>query len=49
VPNPLERIKELLAQRAEAYAQAHYTIETDFLTPEQVADCILQLCHTAHS
>jgi shikimate kinase len=43
--NPLERIKTLLAKRSQAYAQAHHTIETDTLTPEQVADCILRLCH----
>lgn len=39
-------IKSLLAQRAEAYAQAHHTIETDQLTPEQVAGRILELCST---
>jgi shikimate kinase len=43
--NPLERIKALLAQRSQMYAQAHHAIETDDLTPEQVADCILRLCH----
>ena len=43
--NPLERIKTLLAQRSPAYTQAHHTIETDDLTPGQVADCILRLCH----
>lgn len=43
--NPLERIKALLSQRAEAYAQAHHTIETDFLTPEQVAESILRLTY----
>ena len=42
--NPLERIKALLAQRAEAYAQAHHTIETDLLAPEQVAEAILSRC-----
>jgi 3-dehydroquinate synthase len=41
--DPLGRIKSLLAQRAEAYAQAHYTIETDLLTPEEVAQRILGL------
>ena len=41
--DPMERIKTLLAQRGEAYAQAHYTIETDHLTPDQVADRILEL------
>jgi len=42
--NPLLRIKELLAQRAESYALALYTVETDELTPEQVAQRILELC-----
>ncbi len=42
-PDPLQRIKDLLAQRAEAYAQAHHTIETDELTPEQVAERIVEL------
>jgi shikimate kinase len=42
--NPRERIKTLLAQRAEAYSQAHYIVQTDSLTPEQVAERILQLC-----
>jgi very-short-patch-repair endonuclease len=42
--NSLERIQALLAQRAEAYAQAHHTIETDLLNPEQVASSILKLC-----
>ncbi len=41
---PLERIKELLAQRAEAYSQAHHTIETDQLTADQVAEAILEIC-----
>ena len=41
--NTLERIKTLLAQRSEAYAQAHHTIETDSLTPEEVAQRIVLL------
>ena len=36
--NPLERIRELLAQRAPAYNQAHHRIDTDALAPEQVAE-----------
>jgi shikimate kinase len=40
----LDRIKTLLAQRAEIYAQAHHTIETDHLAPEQTAQRILELC-----
>ena len=42
-PDPLQRIKDLLAQRAGAYAQAHHTIETDELTPEQVAERVVEL------
>lgn len=41
--NPLERIRELLAQRAAAYAQAHYQIATDEGNPEQTAEEILEL------
>lgn len=43
--NPLERIKILLEQRAGSYAQAHHIIETDSLTPEEVAHHILGLWH----
>ena len=42
--NPLERIESLLVQRADAYSQAHHTIETDSLTPQQVAERILDMC-----
>lgn len=42
--DPLASIKALLAQRAEAYAQAHYTVETDGLTPKQVAHKVYDLC-----
>ena len=42
--DPLGRIKALLEQRAGAYAQAHYVIQTDALTPEEVADRVLELC-----
>ncbi|MCY4365087.1 MAG: shikimate kinase [Chloroflexi bacterium] len=39
--DPLGRIRELLAQRAEAYGQAHHRIDTDELTPEEVAGRVL--------
>jgi shikimate kinase len=39
--DPLGRIQELLAQRADAYGQAHYRIDTDALTPEEVAKGVL--------
>ena len=42
--NPRRNIEELLAQRAEHYAQAHHTIDTDTLTPEETAERILELC-----
>ena len=42
--DPLERIRELLAQRAPAYSQAHHSIETDQLSTDQVAQTILRIC-----
>ena len=42
--NPLDRIESLLSQRADAYSRAHHTIETDSLTPQQVAERILEMC-----
>ena len=42
--HPLERIRQLLAQRAPAYAQAHHTIPTDALTPAAVAGRIADIC-----
>ena len=41
--DPLARIKTLLRQRAGGYAKAHYTLETDDLTPQQVAEQVLVL------
>ena len=46
---PMERIRSLLAQRSSAYAQAHHAVETDSLTPEQVAQGILGLCQQENS
>ena len=42
-PDPLGRIRELLAERAEAYGQAHHCIETDTLTPEGVAERVVRI------
>ena len=42
-PDPLGRIRELLAQRAEDYGQAHYCIDTDELTAEEVAGLVIEL------
>ena len=44
--DPLGRIRELLAQRADAYGQAHHVIDTDDLTAEEVAGRILNLLPT---
>ena len=41
--DPLERIRELLNERAPAYAQAHHAVATDDRTPEQVADEVLRI------
>ena len=41
--DPLERIRELLEERAEAYAHAHHAVATDDRTPEQVADEVLRI------
>ena len=42
--DPLARIKTLLSRRAGAYAKAHHNVETDDLTPQQVAEQVLELC-----
>ena len=42
--NQLERIESLMAQRAYAYAEAHYTVQSDDLTVDQVAERILEIC-----
>ncbi len=43
--DPLERIRQLLDQRAAAYAHAHHTVSTDNRTPKQVAQAILGIYH----
>jgi shikimate kinase len=43
-PDPLARIRTLLAQRQAVYAEADVTIPTDDRTPEQVAAEILRWC-----
>lgn len=43
VADPAGRIRELLAERAEAYSQADYHVDTTDLTPEEVAERILTL------
>ncbi|PKB71744.1 MAG: hypothetical protein BZY87_03795 [SAR202 cluster bacterium Io17-Chloro-G6] len=45
--HPLDRIRELLAQRSPAYSQAHHTIETDDMSTGQVADAIMKICGPA--
>ena len=44
--DPLDRIRQLLSERAAAYDLAHYSIPTDDRTPEQVADEILRIFST---
>lgn len=41
--DPLGRIRELLAERADAYAQAHHVIDTDELTAAEVGEKILEI------
>lgn len=45
--DPLERIRQLLEERAEAYGYAHYAVPTDDRTPEQVAESILEIYETS--
>ena len=40
-PNPLEKIRRLLADRAEAYARADITIDTSRLDPDAVVEATL--------
>jgi shikimate kinase len=42
--DPVDRIQELLAERQEAYSQAHHTIQTDKMTPREIANLILLTC-----
>ncbi len=43
VDNPQEKIKQLLEERAPYYAQAHYSIDTDNLSPEEIANRIISI------
>lgn len=45
--DPLQRITELLADRMPAYTQAHHEVETDGLSPEEVAQAIIKICGPA--
>jgi shikimate kinase len=42
VPNPIEKIEDLLKTRAPYYGQADFTIDTSDLTLEQVVEKIMQ-------
>lgn len=44
VEDPVARIQELLSERHEAYSQAHHMIDTDRLSPNEIADLIRQAC-----
>ncbi len=43
VDNPPEKIEQLLKKRACCYAQAQYSIDTDDLSPEEVANKIIDI------
>jgi len=43
VPDPLKKIKELLARRAPFYAKADYFVDTSTLTPEEVSEEIIKI------
>jgi len=43
VSDPLEKIKELLSRRVPFYKKAHYFIDTDYLSIEEVAEKIIQI------
>ena len=45
--DPLERIRQLLDERAEAYGHAHHAVATDDRTPEEVADEVLRVFNAA--
>ena len=42
--DPVDRIQELLVERQSAYSQAHHTIQTDKMTPNEIANLILLTC-----
>ena len=42
VPDPLAKIRGLLAAREAHYAKADYTVDTSGLTPEEVAERVLE-------
>ena len=42
--DPLGRIQDLMVERQAAYSQAHHTIQTDRLAPDEIADLIVQTC-----
>jgi shikimate kinase/3-dehydroquinate synthase len=42
-PDPAARARELMAQRAPAYAECHMTLATDALDPDAAADAIVAL------
>jgi len=43
VDNPLGAIEELLKKRNSFYAQAHYTIDTDNISADEVVDNIIEI------
>jgi shikimate kinase/3-dehydroquinate synthase len=43
IGDPVQRATDLLAQRADAYAECHLTIDTDSIDPDGVVDALVQL------
>jgi len=43
VPEPLKKIKELLAKRAPFYAKADYSVDTSTLAPEEVSEKVIEI------
>jgi shikimate kinase len=43
VDKPLDKIEKLLAARAPYYSQAHHSIDTDAISPDEAADKIIVL------
>lgn len=49
VENPHQVIQELLVQRKRFYAQAHYTVNTDRISPEAVACEVIRITAAQHT
>jgi len=43
VDDPVKKIEELIKKRGSYYAKAHYTVDTDNMTPYEIADKIIEI------